>query len=253
MSKKFDYFIEIAKRHYPAMEKFANEIPVYQIDNEFYSRLRSNTFPVSDDPIVAVRLGQLSSWWFQIFNHYYRLNRTIIEALGYYEISPSFSEDEPKMLGMIRNFEYCVEHFLFRLFALMEKIAQLSNVYHKINIEEDKVNLHKINNKWTEFKLEDDFIKSVRDCYNSEVIVELIKIRHHLTHKKEIAIAGIGYPCATLIDEERNGKKILGYSYGGYKLDLDPKKMKEDIINGFNEITNMIKGVDTVLRKELMK
>ena len=157
------------------------------------------------------------------------------------------------MLGMIRNFEYCVEHFLFRLFALMEKIAQLSNVYHKINIEEDKVSLHKINNKWTEFKLEDDFIESVRNCCNSEIIEKLRKIRHELTHKKELALAGIGYPCPTLINEERDGKKILGYSYGGYKLDLNPDEMREDIIKGFNEITNMLNRIDTVLRKELEK
>lgn len=242
MSSSMDFYLEIAKKHYPAMEKYAIELSVFQINYE-----KCTNFHVKlEDSMTLLKASQLSSWWLQIYSQYHFINRCLIEALGYYDISDTFTE-ETKKYGMLHNFQYCVEHFIFRLFALLEKIAQLSNVYHSLEIKVDKLSFNKVMEKWKTENLNDDFVKSVIKFSNVESVKELKSIRQHLTHKLELDLVGIGFPYAYPV-KDKSGN-ITGLSYGGYKLAKPAEQVRIYIIDTFNNLTDMLKEIDYLLEK----
>ncbi|MHC9540432.1 MAG: Cthe_2314 family HEPN domain-containing protein [Vulcanimicrobiota bacterium] len=248
MSGGLDFYLKIARLHYNAMEKIANNLPVFQLDHEKAYAANDCIFTDNGTSIDSrLRASQLSGWWRQIFFAYDAAYTSITEALGYYEIRESFADDEKKN-GMIINFASRFENYLFKLFAIVDKLGQLSNIYHNINMKEKDVTMVKIQKEWELRKIpEDEFIAAFKQHYVNAKIFEKMKTwRNSLTHGNELAIGHCGFPCAHPLKEK--GKK--GLTYGGYERELDPEEVKAAAIESFNEMTELLKKIDIVICKE---
>jgi hypothetical protein len=248
------HYLEVAERRYEVMKELAMKIPVFQLA---FRKLRRGG---SESPDKNFRMSNLESWWRQIFSLYYGLSRSLQRGLSYYEVADSFSKEEPKMYGMIQNFQFYFEDFLFRLFSLMDKVGQISNVYHNLGYDIEDVTLLKVIKKWEDpsigikpkppikpCSIDDSFTQSVQKHYcNSKTMTRLREIRHHMIHKLGIAFIGIGYP---FIHRKKTSGSVV-YTYGGYEMKLEPKEMKNLVLDAFNEVTEMLKELDEILDSE---
>ena len=82
---------------------------------------------------------KLWSIWDQICHLYVSIDFVYVDALAFREIEKKYGPESPRHLGMKWRCQKEFENFVFRLYALLERMAQLSNVYHDMNLAMDRI------------------------------------------------------------------------------------------------------------------
>jgi hypothetical protein len=107
-------------------------------------------------------------------------------------------------------------------------MAQLSNVYHDVNLALDRI----FSNYWTQAvrDIDDEFTRAVKEFKAVPGVEQLLKLRKHMTHHFELDLVGIGWP--PLESKESDCGKFtqisLGAKYpGAVSLDDATIWMKE--------------------------
>ena len=199
-------------------------------------------------PGEAVRFSQLESTWRQIAWSYGALEVNAATAMSFLPLVDSYPEDSAEHLGMKSRFQREFECFLFRLFALRERIYHLSNIYHRSQFKRRDLR----GGYWKALKdsrAQDDFISLVDQFLETPAVGRFLRLRHDMTHNFELALVGIGWaPLCPRYDSEG---KINGIGLGAtYEGAVDLNEVVAELRLVFEAITVMLEGLDLVLRAE---
>ncbi len=196
-----------------------------------------------------VRHSKLSSFWGQIsYRLYHVMTTNCIFAYGYHQIENQFS-DSSERFGVQSRFQDEYENFIFRLYAFGERLAQLSNIYHRRGLEFEKIRA----DYWDKLKkdnISDAFTDAVGKFRDSESVLKFMKLRKSMTHHFDLDLVGIGWPYHKEIRNEAGviNQVNLGTSYPG-RLNFELALV--DLRAVFSQVTQLLVDLEPVIFRAL--
>lgn len=139
------------------------------------------------------------------------------------------------------------ENFNSRVFTFGERLAQLSNVYHKQGLASDKVGP----GYWKRFNepiCHDDFLRGFFRYRNSGAVKHLREVRNAFIHRHELDLAGIGFPEIQVSHHPKMTQLSFGAPYPGTLAWADVKKT---MLDAFQAVTELMDCLERFLQQEV--
>ena len=206
---------------------------------------KSFNIPIGDMDLAALeKRTKLWSIWEQICSLYQSMDFVYVDALAFRELEKKYEPKSPRNWGMKWRCQKEFENFVFRLYALLERMAQLSNIYHDVNLALDQI----FSSYWTKHlkDVDDDFTRAVKEFKSVPGVEQLLKLRKHMTHHFELDLVGIGWPPLESKESESGHFKeiALGAKYpGAVSLDDATNWMRET----YAAIVELLKKVEPLV------
>ena len=149
---------------------------------------------------------------------------------------------------MRHEFQLGFEKFLYRLFTIGELAAQLSNVYHRRDLEPKNVR-YDYWEKLVDALGEDDFSRAVMAFRKAPLVASLYDLRNGSTHRFAVDLVGIGWPAVTPILDEHG--EVSGFGMGSdYVGRVDFDQALVDMKGAFEEVAILLRKLEGIVRAE---